>query len=221
MEKTKEERVRELDGRIADLKKHESMWAKAGGHGGMMAMNANAEVKELELEREDLINGTSKLAIYRIEKELERLTYLRRDANIFQRMSYNSKIKKLEKELYALKDKDRNIKVANESIEMDEEQLTQSDLDHAVAVLPDEVALEIARSNNLLNNRYINDESINVAVDEEELTQEDLDHVVGALPDEVALEMAKSNNLLNNMHINDEPINMNESMEMEEKGKNR
>ena len=162
MEISKEERVRELDKRIADLKEHASMWAKSGGRGGMMAMNAHAEVKELELERYDLINGTNKLAIYRIEKELERLTYLRRDANMFQRMSYNSKIKKLEKELYALKDKDRNIKVTNESIEMDEEQLTEEDLEHAVAALPDEVALEIARRNNLLNNRHVNDGPIDM-----------------------------------------------------------
>ena len=99
MEKSNEERIKELDERITGLKEHASMWAKAGGRGGMMAMDARAEVKELELERYDLINGTNKLAIYRIEKELERLTYLRRDASVFQRVVYNSKIKKLEKEL--------------------------------------------------------------------------------------------------------------------------
>jgi len=175
MEKLKEERIKEIDERIKDLQAHMEMWEKVGGRGGMMAMNAHEELKELKLEREDLINGTNKLAIYRIEKELQRLTYLRRDANVFQRIGYNSKIKKLEKELYALKDRDRNIVITSESFGMEENQLTEEDLDHAVA----------------------------------------------AVPDEVALEMAKRHNLLNSSHINDEPINIDETAEMEEKGRSR
>jgi len=150
MEKLKEERIKEIDERIVDLKEHATMWARAGGRGGMMAMDARAEVKELELEREDLINGTNKLAIYRIEKELERLTYLRRDANVFQRVVYNSKIKKLEKELYALKDKDRNISVPNES------ELIEENLDNVVGGVPYEVGKEIAERQNTVDNDYIN-----------------------------------------------------------------
>lgn len=132
MEKLKEERIKEIDERIAGLKEHATMWAKAGGRGGMMAMDARAEVKELELEREDLINGTNKLAIYKIEKELERLTYLRRDANVFQRVVYNSRIKKLEKELYSLKEKDRNIKVSSESLEAENNELSKLNSDNVV-----------------------------------------------------------------------------------------
>ena len=75
---------------------------------------------ELKLERYGLINGKDKLEICRIEKELEYLTYLRNDANVFFRFVYNSKIKKLEKKLYELKKKDRKIVINNVSCKSDD-----------------------------------------------------------------------------------------------------
>ena len=88
MELSKEKRIKEIDDRIEGLSARRDMWFKAGGRGGMMAMQADCEIKELKLEKEDLINGTHKLPVYRIEKELERVTYLRRDANIFQKVVF-------------------------------------------------------------------------------------------------------------------------------------
>lgn len=132
MEKSKQERIQEIDERIKGLSEHASMWARAGGRGGMMAMDAQAEIIQLKLEREDLINGTNKLRIHNIENELERLTYLKRDAFVFKRLMYNSKIKKLEKELYALKEKDRNIKVSSESLEAENDELSKLNSDNVV-----------------------------------------------------------------------------------------
>ena len=158
MEKSKEERIKELDERIKDLDLHIGIWIKAGARGGMMAMRGEAELKELKLEREDLISGTNKLAIYKIEKELERLTYLRRDANIFQRLVYNSKIKKLEKELYALKDKDRNIVILTANTEFKED-----NLDNVVGGVPYEVGKEMIQSTVEANySNYDVDDSYNL-----------------------------------------------------------
>lgn len=157
MEKSKEERISEIDLRIEGLTVRSDMWIKAGGRGGMMAMKADAEIKELKLERDDLINGTHKLPIYRIEKELERLTYLRRDANIFQKVIYNSKIKKLEKELYALKEQDRNI--ASPSNSSDE--ITSDDLDNVVGEVPYEVSKEM-----VLNQNFVDDNTISYGVED-------------------------------------------------------
>ena len=40
MEKTKEDRIAEIDERIKNLREHMSMWGRAGGHGGTMFMHA-------------------------------------------------------------------------------------------------------------------------------------------------------------------------------------
>ena len=148
MELSKEKRMKEIDDRIEGLSARRDMWFKAGCRGGMMAMQADCEIKELKLEKEDLINGTHKLPIYRIEKELERVTYLRRDANIFQKVVYSSKIKKLEKELYVLKEKDRNIVV----ISNDDDKMFEDKLDNDVDEVPNEVGDEIDLNQNDVNN---------------------------------------------------------------------
>ena len=50
-----------------------------------------------------LLNGTNKLKIYKIEKELRYLKAIKHDINIFRRISCNREIKKLEEELQTLK----------------------------------------------------------------------------------------------------------------------
>lgn len=103
MEENKQNRIKEIEERIKDLEAHSIMWARAGGRGGKMALQADAEIKELKLEKEDLINGTNKLPIYKFEKEIDRLKSLKEYANIFKKMTYNHKLKKLEEELKPLK----------------------------------------------------------------------------------------------------------------------
>lgn len=99
MEKTKEDRIAEIDARIKDLKEHMVMWGRAGGHGGRMAMQAVGEIKVLELEKNDLINGTNHFTIYKIQKKIEELKLLKKKVSILKKLKYNSEIKKLEEEL--------------------------------------------------------------------------------------------------------------------------
>ena len=103
MEESKEKRIEEIDKRIEDLKKHATMWGRAGGRGGNMMLKAYEEIDELTIEKEDLINGTNKLEIYKIEKELKRLKAMKEYVNIFKKMIYNHEIKKREQELETLK----------------------------------------------------------------------------------------------------------------------
>ena len=63
MDGAKQNRINEIDERIKWLKQHATMWAKAGGRGGMMAMKAYSEIDELKLERYGLINGKDKLEL--------------------------------------------------------------------------------------------------------------------------------------------------------------
>ena len=47
-EEEKNREVAEIDARIQDLNAHRSMWARAGGMGGAMAMKAVGELEELQ-----------------------------------------------------------------------------------------------------------------------------------------------------------------------------
>lgn len=103
MNADKQKRIEEIEERINNLREHRAMWGRAGGVGGKMAMQAVAEIEELELEKEDLLNGTNKLEIYRIQKRITQLKLLREQANILKKLHYNSEIKKAEEQLKSLK----------------------------------------------------------------------------------------------------------------------
>ncbi|MBQ3436085.1 MAG: hypothetical protein IJH13_03620 [Bacilli bacterium] len=98
----KDQRIAEIDERIHDLREHGSMWAKAGGVGGRMAAQAYGEIKDLEMEKDDLINGTNNLGIKRKEEEIRQLKALRKEANFLKRMKYNKQITQQEAELEAM-----------------------------------------------------------------------------------------------------------------------
>ena len=102
MEKTKEERISEIDERIEGLKEHALMWRKAGGAGYKMAMQAYSEIEELELEKEDLINGTNKLQIHLLNKKLIQLKILKDESAVVMKLKYINQIKKAEEELTSL-----------------------------------------------------------------------------------------------------------------------
>ncbi len=97
----KEQRIAEIDKRIQDLEQHREMWRKAGGHGKNMALQAFGEIRELELEKEDLINGTNNLKLYKLEKEKKRLEALKEDANFIKKMRYKKELENVNKELQA------------------------------------------------------------------------------------------------------------------------
>ena len=99
MGKTKEERISEIDARIEDLKEHAKMWIKAGGMGNKMAMQAYGEIEELEIEKEDLINGTNKLQIHLLNKKLIQLKVLKEESAFVMKLKYINQIKKAEEEL--------------------------------------------------------------------------------------------------------------------------
>lgn len=105
MENMEQERINEINRRIKDLNEHMVMWSKSGGVGGRMAIEASEEIKELELEKEDLLNGTNNLKVYRIQKRLEQLRAQKKYAILFKKMLYSSKIKKAEAELQSLQGK--------------------------------------------------------------------------------------------------------------------
>lgn len=105
MNEAKQKRIEELDKAIADLREHMVMWGRAGGVGGRMAMQAYGQLQELELEREDLVNGTNKLAISRKEREIARLRALKEDAILLKKLRYKKELEKEEKALQELKKK--------------------------------------------------------------------------------------------------------------------
>ena len=51
-EKKYAKRLREIDDRIEHLSSHMTMWGRAGGRGGAMAMQALGEINELKREKE-------------------------------------------------------------------------------------------------------------------------------------------------------------------------
>lgn len=97
------EELNQIDKRIKDLEEHIPLWLNARGMGKNMAVRAYEEIKELKLKKEDLINGTNKYEIYKIEKKLTQLNSLKNSANLIKKIQYNNKIKKANKQLQLLK----------------------------------------------------------------------------------------------------------------------
>ena len=98
----KEQRIVEIDKRLSTLKEQSLMWSKAGGVGGRMAAQAYGEIKDLEMEKDDLINGTNNLGIKRKEEEIRQLKALRSEANFLKKMKYNKQITQQQAELDAM-----------------------------------------------------------------------------------------------------------------------
>ena len=103
---TDEERkklILEIDDRIEDLRYHQSAWGHAGGVGGRMAMDAHQEIKDLEMLKSDLENGTHNYEIQEIERNIKRLKALRDDAIFFKKGKFKKEIAEKEQELETLK----------------------------------------------------------------------------------------------------------------------
>ena len=106
MDSYTKERIESLDKEIRELKEHAIMRARAGHGGSNSVMTELERVKELELEKEDLINGTDKLSTYRsekrireIESEIRELKVLKDASNFLKKKQYDSELAALEKEL--------------------------------------------------------------------------------------------------------------------------
>ena len=106
-EKKYKKRLREIDDRIEHLSSHMTMWGRAGGRGGAMAMQALGEINELKREKERILNGTQ-AKIDEIEQQIEILKSIKRrirKLDIFKQMEYSKEIKEQEKQILNLKAK--------------------------------------------------------------------------------------------------------------------
>lgn len=106
-EKKYAKRLKEIDDRIEHLKDHMTMWSRAGGRGGAMAMQALGEINELKREKERILNGTQ-AKIDDIEQQIEILKSIKRrisKLNIFKQMEYTKEIKEQEQQILNLKAK--------------------------------------------------------------------------------------------------------------------
>ena len=99
MDKSKEDRINEIDEKIYDLSLHTTMWSRAGGVGGSMALRALGEIEALREEREDIVNDTENVGIEKIYARLRELKILRAEANILKKVIYDAEIAKREKEI--------------------------------------------------------------------------------------------------------------------------
>lgn len=98
MEKRYEERIAEIDARIADLNAHRGMWAKSGG--GKMAMQAVTEIEELKAEKARIMDGSQK-KIDKIQEHISELQQLKAQCHMIdfmKKMKLNGEIKNCEKQ---------------------------------------------------------------------------------------------------------------------------
>ena len=98
-------RLYEIDARIEDLKAHMSMWGRAGGRGGAMAMQAVSEINELKAEKERILNGTQ-AKIDKISKKIKSLQEQKQQVakiNLIKQAQLNTQIREQEEEIAVLK----------------------------------------------------------------------------------------------------------------------
>ena len=108
-------KIDEIDDKIEDLRDHQSMWFHAGGHGGRMAMQAHQEIHDLEMQKEDLMNGTHKYEIHELEMKKRRLLALKKESSLFKRSKISKSIKEVDQELEELLSTESEEKVDEES----------------------------------------------------------------------------------------------------------
>ena len=96
------ERLVEIDNRISGLNKQRLMWAKAGGVGGSMAMQAIGEIKNLEAEKRRILDG-SQLKVEELQNKIEKLKMLRAQCkviNFIKKTKLKKQIEDCENEKY-------------------------------------------------------------------------------------------------------------------------
>lgn len=97
----KEEIIKGHKKGIENLKEHSSMWFRAGGMGGKMAMNAREEISYLEGIVRDLESGTTDFLSSLYEKKLEYLNLIKKGASIFQLKKIEALEKKSKEDMEA------------------------------------------------------------------------------------------------------------------------
>jgi hypothetical protein len=95
-------RIRQIDARLKDLKEHQVMWARAGGVGNKMAMDAQKEIGTLMAEKERILSGRQQ-KIDDIKQVQQTLEALKKKASLLKKRSYAKEIKDIDKEIEELK----------------------------------------------------------------------------------------------------------------------
>lgn len=104
-EEEKNREVAEIDARIQDLNAHRSMWARAGGMGGAMAMKAVGELEDLQNKKYDILYGTHRVEIKELSDKIASIE----NANVVQKIRYGKLLKELRSRREELLNLDRTI----------------------------------------------------------------------------------------------------------------
>ncbi|MEE3343539.1 MAG: hypothetical protein VZS44_05570 [Bacilli bacterium] len=99
MDDYKKKELERIDKRIEKLKQH----ICSIGHDEDQPNSPTKELKQLELEKEDLINGTHKLENFKLKERIRTLEQLKSEASILNKSKYNKLIKEAEEERIKLK----------------------------------------------------------------------------------------------------------------------
>ena len=110
MDNYDKERLERIDKRIEELKQHICQIGRAG----RQPNSSMEELEQLELEKEDIINGTHKLANYKLKERIRTLEQLKSEASIFKKNKYTKLIKEAEEERLRLKELDSTKKNSQE-----------------------------------------------------------------------------------------------------------
>ncbi len=105
----KDKRISEIDEQIMALAERANMLGNSGGTDGAIVLQTFAEINELKMEKDDLINGTHQLEINKKEKRIRQLKTLLEDARFLKRMKYQKELKEQVDELRILQEKDARL----------------------------------------------------------------------------------------------------------------
>ena len=95
----KEERLKELEGKIESLEMSRATWFKTEGITSPKTIKASIELRLLKLEKYDLENGTNELKVYKLERTINELEALKKDALAIKRMYLERKISRKKKKI--------------------------------------------------------------------------------------------------------------------------
>ena len=98
MNEKEELRIREIDARIEVLEKQKQKWQNKEEI-DKKAFQTYSEIDDLKEERANIIAGSKKEKIEKLEKQIEQLKALKQQTTLFKRIKYNTKLRQRELEL--------------------------------------------------------------------------------------------------------------------------
>ncbi len=92
-------KVIRIEQRIDDLKKYHVMWAGIGGISGGLSIQAQNDIDDYEMEKQNIINNMKDAEILNRIYQIEILQELRRRAKILKKREFTKEIKAVEEEI--------------------------------------------------------------------------------------------------------------------------